>query len=145
MISSGIHQVPNAHSAKLKPSTKPDVALTTGSVLGRPRILAPASTVIAVAPIRIQYGGPSVAGVIGTVSQRSMIRDTSSRYSTSPMLHIPAATGASRLDCDGQDFTRVAATTARDCVLTTHSSHEPLTPPRTESRCLASSRLAGTP
>src|SRR5690349_20092306 len=74
-----------------------------------------------------------------------MIRDTSSRYSANPTLHIAAATGASRPDCDGQALTSVAATTDRDCVLTTHSSHEPLTPPRTESRCLASSRLAGTP
>jgi hypothetical protein len=82
---------------------------------------------------------------MGTVSQRSKISETSSRYSTSPTLHSPAAAGASSPDCEGHAGTRVDAATERDWVPTTHSSQAPLTPPRTESRFRVSSRLAGTP
>jgi hypothetical protein len=53
-MSSGIHQVPDAQSVKENPSTNPAVARVTGGAAGRFRIRAPARTVIAVAPIRIQ-------------------------------------------------------------------------------------------
>ena len=97
------------------------------------------------APIRIQYGGPRVAGVRGTVSQRSRISATTIRYSSSPTHHSPAATGASSAVCDGHAGTRTAAAIDRDWVATIHSSQLPLTPPRTESWARVSSRLAGTP
>ena len=71
---------------------------------------------------------------MATVSHRSKINETSSRYSTSPTLHSPIAAGASSPDCEGQAGTRADAVTERDCVPTTHSSQVPLTPPRTELR-----------
>jgi len=81
---------------------------------------------------------------MGTVSQRSRISETSSRYSSRPMHHSAVAKGASNPDCEGHAGTRTDAVSARDCVLTTHSSQVPLTP-RTESCVRTSSRLAGTP
>ena len=97
------------------------------------------------APIRIQYGGPRVAGVMGTVSQRSRISVTTIRYSSNPTDHSPTAAGASSADCDGHAGTRTAAASDSDWVATIHSSQLPLTPPSTESRVRSSSRLAGTP
>src|SRR5215470_9892909 len=127
------------------PLTKPAIALTAGKEPGSVKMSDPASTMIPVAPIKIQYGGLRAAGVIATVSHRCQISATSSRYSTSPTPHNATAAVASSLDCDGQTGTRVEASTDNDCVATTHSSQVPSTPPSTESRGRASSKLAGTP
>src|SRR5215469_5798692 len=145
MTSSGIHQVPNDHRANVNPSVKLAVPAITGMVLGRARSFAPARTLMAVAPIRIQYGGPRVAGVTGTVSHRSRISATTIRYSSSPTHHSAAAAGASSPAWPGQAGIRTAAAMDRDWVATIHSSQLPLMSPRTESLARVSSRLAGTP
>ncbi|HEX6521455.1 MAG TPA: hypothetical protein VF070_15865 [Streptosporangiaceae bacterium] len=62
------------------------------------------------APIRIQYGGPRVAGVMGSISQCIQISMTT----TSPIDHSAVVTGASRAACEGKAEAKTAATSDRD-------------------------------
>ena len=64
MNSSGIHHVPDAQKNSVKPTKKGRISPRKGQS-GVARIsLAPASVVIATAPMLIQYGGVSVSRVI---------------------------------------------------------------------------------
>ena len=61
-ISGGNSQVPNAQNNTEKPAIRGRVASTAGA-LAIARIRAPASTVIAVAPMATQYGGVRSRGL----------------------------------------------------------------------------------
>ena len=88
-MSNGIHQVPNAQKTKESPSTICAVAWRTARAAGRGHDVGARQHGDPGRAHEDPVGGPRVAGVTGTVSQCSMMSDTSTRYSISPTPHAP--------------------------------------------------------
>lgn len=74
----GTSQVPNAQSITDKPATAACVAAVSG-LDGSRRIRAPASTLIAEAPMNTQYAGVSSAGRTGKASRAAVTRPVTRR------------------------------------------------------------------
>ena len=122
MSSSGTSQVPNAHSITDSPLT---VACTAeaSALRGSSRICAPASTLIAVAPMNTQYAGVSWAGCTRKASSAPAISVARIRYRTTPTAqqHTAKAVAAAGIG-RGSD----SSATATDWVATGHRNQVPL-------------------
>src|SRR5579875_2999092 len=116
--SAGNSQVPNAQNSTEAPATRCRVASTAGA-LAIFTISAPATTVIAVAPIETQYGGVTSCGL-------------------SPKCSILAARNAARNASAARPVctvgSSVADSTATDWVATAQMNQVPLTLASTGSR-----------
>jgi hypothetical protein len=106
--------VPNAQSITDEPATTAWVAVVSG-LGGSRRICAPASTLIAEAPIKTQYPGVSAAGRTGKASRAAVTRPATSRYPITPTAQQATATATRP---PGQGGGSEVRPTATDCVAT---------------------------
>src|SRR5690625_378972 len=128
-MSAGISQVAKHHINTATPATRPRVASTMGAA-DISTMRAAASTVMATAPIEIQYGGLKSRGSNGKDIIR---RDTSiatAMYNTVPKDQAKTAVIASTWLASSKMGSRVAASTATVWAPTVHTNNEPMEKPK---------------
>src|SRR5690625_396288 len=121
----GISQVAKAHSTTVSPSARPRTASTVGA-LSMATIRAPATIVIAIAPIDTQQGGSSSRGSSGWTIRRSTTMTATATYSIRPTDHAKTARIDSACPARPAPGSRVEASTATDWAATTQMNQVPL-------------------
>src|SRR5699024_2709868 len=98
----------------------------TVGVLSIATIRAPATMVIAIAPMDTQYGGSSSRGSSGWTISRSTTMNATATYSTRPTDHAKTARIDSRCPARPAWGSRVEESTATDWAATTQMNQVPL-------------------
>src|SRR5690606_32936149 len=104
---------------------------------------APATTVIAVAPIDTQYGGVNSSGRMPYSSSRTMMTTPTTPYRNTPIAHDTTASIARAWRQSTNIGCSVAARTATAWLPTTQMNHVPLAADSTEPLSTPSSAVQG--
>src|SRR5262245_63764194 len=122
--SAGMSQVPKAQNAMDKPAASSCAALAAGAA-AICTIFAPATTVIAVAPIATQNGGVRSLGRSGYDRRRAATNSPVPPYRNTPTDHEITASNANSFRPDVTIGSSVAASTATDWLATTQTNPLP--------------------